>query len=105
MPVQEIFRLHLLTHKRQPNKFELDDGDNSEGDPEKRLAVHSQPEEALVGRVDGARVRIMRFVDPVGIARVAVDLVPPSQSHESSSGNVLEVVEVRREKEDGNDEN
>lgn len=38
------------------------------------------------------------------VARVGVDLVPPAQAHEPAARNVLEVVEVAGEEEDGDDE-
>jgi hypothetical protein len=33
-----------------------------------------------------------------------VDLVPPSQAYEATTGNVFEVVEIGSEEEDGDDE-
>lgn len=38
------------------------------------------------------------------VARRRVHFVPPSESHESSAGDVFEVVEVGCEEEDGDDE-
>lgn len=38
------------------------------------------------------------------VARLRVDLVPPPQADEPPPGDVLEVVEVGREEEDGDDE-
>lgn len=40
----------------------------------------------------------------MGFARCGVDFVPPSEPDESSAGDVLEVVEVCGEEEEGNDE-
>ena len=33
-----------------------------------------------------------------------IDLIPPSQPNQTTSGNVFDVIEVRRKKEDGDDE-
>ena len=38
------------------------------------------------------------------VARGGIGFIPPSQTHESASSNVFEVVEVRGEKEDCGDE-
>jgi hypothetical protein len=40
----------------------------------------------------------------VRVAGGCVDLIPPAQTNESPAGNVLQVVEVGREKQEGQDE-
>jgi len=40
----------------------------------------------------------------VGVPRCGVDLVPPAEAYEAAAGDVLEVVEVGGQKEDGDDE-
>ncbi|RDW73934.1 hypothetical protein BP5796_07376 [Coleophoma crateriformis] len=93
-----------LTNKRQPNKHELHQGEDREADPEQGLRVEGKPEEARVGRVDDLGGRVRGFKDPVRVAGLGIDFVPPAQAHEPPAGDVLEVVEVDGEEEDGDDE-
>ena len=93
-----------LTNKRQPHKLETNDGEDGEGDPEDGLAVDGEPEEAAVGGVDGLGAGFAALEDPVAVAGGGVDLVPPAQTNEASAGNVLQVVEVGCEQQDGDDE-
>ena len=92
------------THKAQPDELQPDHCNDSEGDPEERLQVERHPEESRVGGVDGSHVRVRRFKHPMAGAILSVDLVPPSQTDQPPAGDVLEVVEVRGEKKDGDDE-
>lgn len=93
-----------LTNERQPHKFKTDESEDGEGDPEDGLGVDGEPEEAAVGGVDGARRRVAALEHPAAVARRRVHLVPPAQAHEPATGDVLEVVEVGGEKQDGDDE-
>ena len=93
-----------LTNKRRPHKLETYDGEDGEGDPEDGLAVDGEPEEAAVGRVDGLGAGFAALEDPVAVAGGGVDLVPTAQTNEASAGNVLQVVEVHGQQQDGNDE-
>ncbi|RDW67836.1 hypothetical protein BP6252_09232 [Coleophoma cylindrospora] len=93
-----------LTNKRQPNKHELHQGQDRQADPEQRLRVEGEPEEARVGRVDDLSRRVRGFKDPVRVTGLGIDFVPPAQAHEPPAGDVLEVVEVDGEEEDGDDE-
>lgn len=78
--------------------------EDGEQDPEDGLDVEREPEEAAVGRVDRLGAGLAALKDPLRVARLHVHLVPPPQSHESTAGNVLEVVKVGGEEEDGDDE-
>ena len=40
----------------------------------------------------------------MAVAGLGVDLVPPAQAYEAAAGDVLEVVEVGGEQQDGDDE-
>lgn len=97
-----------LTDKRQPVVFEPDDRQHRQSHPQRRLAVQREPEEAPVGRVHEPPAGLVRLrgalEHPVRFSRNLVDLVPPPQSHETAPGDVLEVVEVRGEGEDGEHE-
>ena len=93
-----------LTNKRQPHKLETNDGEDGEGDPEDGLAVDGEPEEAAVCRVDGLGAGFAALEDPVAVAGGGVDLIPPAQTNETSAGNVLQVVKVHGQQQDGNDE-
>ena len=94
----------VLTNQRQTDKFELDDGNDGQCDPQGWLDVQTQPEKALVGRADLTSLGISALKDPTAVARGLVDLVPPPQSHQSAPGNVLQVVEVGGKEDDGDDE-
>ncbi|TPX11409.1 uncharacterized protein E0L32_007828 [Thyridium curvatum] len=83
-----------LTNKRQPDELEGDDSYDGERDPQQRLGVDGEPEEARIGGVDGLGPGLAALKDPVRVAGARVDLVPPPQSHEPASGDVLEIVEV-----------
>ena len=93
-----------LTNKRQPHKLETNDGEDGEGDPEDGLAVDGEPEEAAVCRVDGLGAGFAALEDPVAVAGGGVDLVPPAQADEAAASDVLEVVEVHGQQQDGDDE-
>lgn len=93
-----------LTNKRQPQELQPHERKYGEQKPQNRLDVEREPEEATVGWVDRLSARLAALEDPLGVARLHVHLVPPPQSHESTAGNVLEIVEVGREKENGDDE-
>ena len=93
-----------LTNKRQPHELETNDGEYGEGDPEDRLTVDGEPEEATIGRVDGLGAGLAALEDPVAVAGGRVDLIPPAQTDEASTGDVLQVVEVHGQQQDGDDE-
>ena len=93
-----------LTDEGKPHELEADDGEDGEGDPEDGLAVDGEPEEAAVGGVDGLGTGLAALEDPVTVAGGGVDLIPPAQTNETSAGNVLQVVEVHGQQQDGNDE-
>ena len=92
------------TNKRQPDKLESQDSQERKGDPETRLGVHGDPEEAAVGGVDDLCSRLAALEHPARVARRRVHLVPPAETNQAAAGNVLEVVEVGGEQEDGDDE-
>ncbi len=72
--------------------------------PERRLEIKREPEEPIVRWTDDLDRRIRGLKDPVRIACLRVDLVPPPEAHEAPAGDILEVVEIDREEEDGDDE-
>ena len=92
------------THKRHPRKLKAHNGQDGKQHPQGGLGVERNPEEAAVGRVDHLGARLGALKDPLGVARGRVDLVPPAEADEAPPGNVLEVVEVGGEEEDGDDE-
>jgi hypothetical protein len=94
----------LLTNKRQPDKHEAHQRQHRQRDPKQRLDIVCKPEKAAVGSVDGLCAGLAAFKHPLGIAARWVDLVPPAQADEAAPCNVLKVVEVGGEEEDGDDE-
>lgn len=92
------------TDEGQPQELQAHQGQDGHGDPEDGLDVEGEPEEARVGRVDDARARVATLKDPLRVARLRVHLVPPAQADEAPPGNILEVVEVGGQEEDGDDE-
>lgn len=94
-----------LTNASQPNHtVQSNNSQNSQGNPQSGSHVETQPEEALVRCGDGAGVRVRRLKDPLRVAGGGVDFVPPAETDETAAGNVLEVVKVRGEEEQGEDE-
>lgn len=72
--------------------------------PQHRLQIQRQPEETAVRGVDGLGAGLAALKHPLRVACLRVDFVPPAQSDEAAAGDVLEVVEVGGEEEDGDDE-
>lgn len=93
-----------LTNKRQPDEHEAHERQYSQRDPQQRLDIVGQPEEAAIGGVDDLGAGLAALKHPLGVARGRVDLVPPAQPDEPAAGDVFQVVEVAREEEDGDDE-
>lgn len=93
-----------LTNKGQPDEHEAHEGQYRQRDPQQRLDVVGQPEEAAVGWVDDLGAGLAALEHPLGVARGRVDLVPPAQPDEPAAGDVFQVVEVAGEEEDGDDE-
>lgn len=94
----------IRTDERQPQELEADNGEDGQEDPEDGLDVQAEPEEARVGGVDDLGSRLAALKHPLGVARGRVDLVPPAEADEAAARNVLEVVKVGGEEEDGDDE-
>ena len=94
------------TNKRQPDKLQADQRNNSQQHPQHGLRIQREPKEALVRRIDlpGTCLWIQTLKHPATIARVGVDLVPPAQPDKAAARNVLEVVKVHGEQQDGDDE-
>ena len=94
------------TNKRQPNKLQADKCYNGQQHPQHRLRIQRQPKEPLIRRIDlASSLWIQTLKDPAAVSGVGVDFVPPAESDEAASRNVLEVVEVRGEQEDcGNED-
>ncbi|KUI61396.1 hypothetical protein VP1G_11268 [Cytospora mali] len=99
-----IVRAIAITMYIPPDEHEAHQGQYRQGDPEQRLDVVGEPEEAAVGRVDGLGPGLAALKHPLGVARGRVHLVPPAQPDESAAGDVLQVVEVGGEEEDRDDE-
>ena len=97
-----VGRVH--TNDTQPNELERYDGPKCYQDPPRRLCVERNPKEPAIRLVARLAASLGRLKDPFRVAGRNVDLVPPAQSHQSPSGNVLEVVEVGGEQEAGEDE-
>lgn len=92
------------TDEGQPQKLQAHNGQDGQQDPQQRLDVQRQPEEPAIGGVDDLCPGLARLKDPFGVARLRVDLVPPPQTDEPPPRDVLEVVEVCGEEQDGDDE-
>jgi hypothetical protein len=90
------------TDQRQPNR--LQQREKGQHNPQHRLHIQRHPEEALVRHILLPALGIRRLKNPAPVARCAVHLVPPAQSDQAPSGNVLEVVEVDGEEQDRDDE-
>lgn len=88
----------------QPEELQLNQGEDEHEHPQHGLDVEGEPEEAAVGGGDDLCAGLAALKDPVGVARLGVDFVPPAQADEATAGDVLEVVEVAGEEEDGDDE-
>lgn len=80
------------------------EGHDEHEHPQHGLQIQRQPEEAAVGRVDGLGAGLAALKHPLRVARLRVDFVPPAEPDEAPARDVLEVVEVAREEEDGDDE-
>ena len=81
-----------------------EDSDNTQGYPADGLRIQRQPEESLVGSIDLSSIRVGRLKDPVAIARLGVDFIPPAQTNQSSASNVFEVIEIHGQEDDCDDE-
>lgn len=93
-----------LTNKRQPDKLKANQRYNREQDPQHRLRIQRDPKEAFICSIDFPLGGIRALKHPSTVARRAVNLVPPPQPDQAPSRDVLEVVEVGGEEEDGYDE-
>lgn len=94
-----------LTNASQPNHtVQPNNSQNSQSNPQRRSHIETQPEETLVCCGDGAGVRVRGLKNPVRVAGGGVDFVPPAQTDKAAAGDVLEVVKVRGEEEQGEDE-
>lgn len=93
-----------LTNKGQPGELELGHRQDSHGNPQRGLDVHGEPEEAAIRSVDNFSSRLAALKHPLRFAGGRVDLVPPAQTNKAAASNVLEVVKVGREEQDGDDE-
>lgn len=94
-----------LTNQTQPDHaHQSHDGENRKTHPQSWCDVQAQPEETLIGGCHGADIGVGRLKDPVRVTGCRVHFVPPAETDQSASGNVLEVVEVRGEKEKREDE-
>lgn len=97
--------MQKLTDQTQPDDIlQSDNGQDGQANPQRRSHVQTEPEESLVSGVDGAGVGVGALEDPVGVTRCGVDFVPPAQPDESATGDVLEVVKVRGEEQEVDDE-
>jgi hypothetical protein len=83
-----------LTNQCKPNELQPNQRENGQHNPQHRLHIECHPEEALVGRILLSGLWVRRLKHPAPIACCAVDLIPPAQSDQAPSSNVLEVVEV-----------
>lgn len=92
------------TDERQPHKGQRHKRQDGHDDPEHGLQVQGEPEEAAVGGVDHLCAGLAALKHPLRVSRLGVDLVPPPETDEAAARNVLDVVEVGGEEEDGDDE-
>jgi hypothetical protein len=93
------------TNKRQPDKLKANQRHNCQQHPQHRLRIQRQPKEALIRRINLApRLWIQALEYPAPVPCVDVDFVPPAQPDEAPPRDVLEVVEVDCEQQDGDDE-
>jgi hypothetical protein len=93
-----------LTNETQPDHTDQPhNSQNGQSNPQSRCQVQAQPEETLVRGADCADIGVRGFKDPVRVAGSCVDFIPPPKTNKSTSSNVLEVIEVGREEEKGQD--
>lgn len=95
----------VLTNETQPDDTDQPhNSQNSQSHPQSRCQIQAQPEEPLVRSGDGADIGVGGFKDPVGVTGSCVDFIPPAETNKSTPSNVLEVIKVGREEEEGQDE-
>lgn len=94
----------IHTNQTQPDKLKAEDSHETQGDPAHGLRVQRKPEEAFIRRIDLPGIWVCTLENPVAVARLGVDFVPPAQADEASSGDVFQVVKVYCQQDDGDDE-
>jgi hypothetical protein len=90
-----------LTNKRQPNKLQTRQRHDRQKHPQHRLRIQRNPKEALIRRIDLPHLRIRALKHPSAVPRARIHLVPPAQADEPPPRDVLEVVEVGGQEQDG----
>jgi hypothetical protein len=93
-----------LTNQSQPNKLKANQRDHRQQNPQYGLRIQRDPEEPLIRRIDLSYARVRALKHPAAVPRCTVDLVPPAQPDEAPPRNVLQVVEIGCEEQDGDDE-
>lgn len=92
------------TNQTEPNKLKSENRNDTQSNPTDRLRVQCQPEESLIRSIDMSGFRVRRLKDPIAVAWLYVDFIPPAEAHQSPAGDVFEVVKVHCEKYDCDDE-
>lgn len=93
------------TNKRQPHKLQPHERKYRKQDPQHGLRVQRNPKKPPIRRIHlAALLRVRALKHPPRVARRGVYFVPPAQPDEASSRDVLEVVEIRGQEQDGDDE-
>lgn len=93
-----------LTHKRQPNELQPEQGHDRKYDPNHGLHIQRHPKESLISSILFPRIWIRAFKNPAPISCTCVHFIPPAQSNEAPTSDVLQVIEVHGEQEHGDDE-
>lgn len=90
-----------LTNQTQPNHIlQLHHCQYGQQHPPTWLRVQRQPEKPFVRHILAVGAAILTLEHPVGVARGRIDFIPPAQAHQPAASNIFQVVEVRGEEED-----
>ena len=73
-----LARVAQHTNKGQPNKFEAEDRNKSQRNPKQWVRVERNPEEPAIRRVDDLSCGVAALKDPVRIASLRINFVPPT---------------------------
>lgn len=101
MTVSLSVNVVIHTNQTQPDKLKAEDSHETQGDPAHRLRVQRKPEEAFVRGVDLSSIWVCTLENPVAVAGLGIDFVPPAQADEASSSDVFQVVKVYCQQDDG----
>lgn len=95
----------LLTNQAQPNNTaQSNDGQYRQANPERRRHIQAKPEESLICSRDPTSCWVRGFKYPMRVTTRNVHFVPPTETNQATSRDVFEVIEVRCEEKQRDDE-